>query len=196
MKIGCIGWGSLVWDPRALHCAGPWQRGGPLLPVEFARTSKDGRLTLVLLNGAQPVATRFVELAYDTAEQAQECLAGREGSGVESIGLWPGPEPRYAVGAAAIAEWGAANGFDAVVWSALRPKFRGVMDLVPSNAGAVLDYLRELDSETAARAREYVRKAPAEVRTPFRAAIEAELGWAAEDATDAHHLSSHGADSP
>jgi hypothetical protein len=177
MRIACIGWGSVVWKPGVLHCAGAWAAGGPELPVEFARTSQDGRLTLVLLDGAPPVPTRFVELSYATAEQAQEALAGREGSGVESIGLWPGPEPKYPVGAAAVAAWAATSGFDAVVWTALRPKFRGVFGQVPAGADDVIRYLRELDDETAARAREYVCNAPAEVRTPYRAAIEAELGW-------------------
>jgi hypothetical protein len=167
----------VVWKPGVLHCAGPWQAGGPHLPIEFARTAQDGRLTLVLLDGAAPVPTRFVELSYASAEQAQEALAGREGSGVESIGLWPGPEPKYAVGAAAIAEWSAASGFDAVVWTALRPRFRGVIDQVPEDADAVIRYLSELDEETSARAREYVCNAPAELRTPYRAAIEAALGW-------------------
>jgi len=41
----------------------------------------------------------------------------------------------------------------------------------------VIRYLRDLDEETSARAREYFCNAPAEVRTPYRAAIEAELGW-------------------
>ncbi len=40
-----------------------------------------------------------------------------------------------------------------------------------------MDYLRELDDETAAKAREYICRAPAEVRTPYRQVIEAELGW-------------------
>ena len=177
MRIACIGWGSVVWKPGVLHCAGPWRPGGPSLPIEFARTSQDGRLTLVLLDGAPSVPTRFVELSYATAEQAQEALAGREGSGVESIGRWPGPEPKYPVGAAAIAEWGAFHGFDAVVWTALRPKFRGVFGQIPQDADDVLRYLRGLDEETSARAREYVTNASAELRTPYRAVIEAELGW-------------------
>ena len=177
MRIACIGWGSVVWKPGVLRCTGAWQAGGPCLPIEFARTSQDGRLTLVLLDGAQPVPTQFVELSYSTAEQAQEALAGREGSGVESIGLWPGPEPKYPVGAAAIAAWAGASGFDAVAWTALRPKFRGVFGQVPRDAEDVLAYLRELDEETLARAREYVCRAPAEVRTPYRAAIENGLGW-------------------
>lgn len=177
MKIACIAWGALVWKPGVLRCSGACQVGGPSLPLEFARTSQDGRLTLVLLDGAPAVPTRYVELAYATGEQAQEALAGREGSGIESIGLWPGPEPKYPVGASVIASWAMEKGFDAVVWTALRPKFRGVFGQVPDNADAVLDYLRQLDPETSALAREYITRAPAEVRTPYREVIEAELGW-------------------
>lgn len=177
MRIACIGWGSLVWNPGALHLAGPWQKGGPHLPIEFARTSKDGRLTLVLLEGAAAAPTRFVDLAYNSPEQAQECLAGREGSGVEAIGLWPGPPPKYSVGTDAIAEWAQTNEYDAVVWTALRPKFRGSFDEAPKDAEDVLDYLRGLSDETSARASEYVRKAPPEVRTAYRAVIESALGW-------------------
>lgn len=177
MKIACIGWGSLVWKPGVLHCAGEWQQGGPLLPIEFARTSRDGRLTLVLVDGAQLVPTRFVELDYATPEQAQEALAGREGSGVESIGLWPGPPPKYAVGAAHVAEWAVASGFDAIVWTALRPKFRNEYGRLPEGEDDVLRYLKDLDAETSALAREYISRAPEEVRTRFRSAIERELGW-------------------
>lgn len=62
MRIACIGWGSLVWSPGILRCEGEWHLNGPLLPLEFARTSKDGRLTLVLMDGAAPVPSLWVEL--------------------------------------------------------------------------------------------------------------------------------------
>lgn len=134
-------------------------------------------MTLVLTEGAAPVPTRWAELGYAKAEQAQEALAGREGSGIESIGLWPGPAPKHAVGAEAIAAWAEAQGVDAVVWTALKPKFLGVFGQSPENAEAVLAYLRQLDGETAEKAREYVTRASADLRTAYRAAIEAELGW-------------------
>jgi hypothetical protein len=48
MKIAVLGWGSLIWQPRELRISLPiWKTDGPELPVEFARVSMDGRLTLV-----------------------------------------------------------------------------------------------------------------------------------------------------
>jgi hypothetical protein len=151
-----------------------------VLPLEFARTSRDGRLTLVLTAGSPLCPTRWVELDYATAQQAQEALAGREASGPDSIGLWPGPEPKHPVGAASIAQWAATHGVDAVVWSALKPKFLGEFGRVPNDAEEVIAYLRTLDAETQAKAREYVVRASSDVRTPFREAIELEMGWVPE----------------
>ena len=49
MKIAVIGWGSLIWSKRDLEIEGDWIiGGGPVLPLEFSRVSKDGRLTLVI----------------------------------------------------------------------------------------------------------------------------------------------------
>jgi hypothetical protein len=45
MRIACVGWGSLVWDPRDLPVKGAWRPDGPRLPIEFARQSDNGRLT-------------------------------------------------------------------------------------------------------------------------------------------------------
>mgnify|MGYP003575943493 CR=1 FL=1 len=173
MKIACIGWGSLVWDPGVLRCAGAWRSDGPELPIEFARTSKNGRLTLVITPSAQTVPTLWTEVDYALPEDAQSALAAREGSPIHAIGLWPGPAPRYAVGADQIVSWAVAQNIGAVVWTALRPKFGGEDGRAPESAAAAIAYLRGLDSETLPKALAYIKSAPSQVQTGFRAALEA-----------------------
>jgi 1-acyl-sn-glycerol-3-phosphate acyltransferase len=48
MRIAVLGWGSLIWSPGNLKIDREWHEDGPFLPIEFARVSQDGRLTLVL----------------------------------------------------------------------------------------------------------------------------------------------------
>jgi hypothetical protein len=45
----------LIWDPRELPIQRQWFEDGPLVPLEFARQSNDGRMTFVI----QP-ALRFL----------------------------------------------------------------------------------------------------------------------------------------
>ena len=70
MKIACLGWGSLIWRPENLLLRSGWFMDGPLLPIEYARQSKDGRLTLVITEKAKPVRTLWATMA--TSELALE----------------------------------------------------------------------------------------------------------------------------
>lgn len=159
MKIACLGWGSLVWNPGVLRCVGGWHPDGPDLPLEFARTSQDGRLTLVLTAGARPVPCLWTEVDYTAPHHAQEALAGREGCTLPGIGLWPGDPPANNFGAEAIAAWAAARGVGAVVWTALKPKFEGIDGSGPASAEAAINYLRNLDARRMSNAQEYVERA-------------------------------------
>ena len=166
-----MGWGSLVWDPGALRIAGAWKHDGPSLPVEFARVSRDGRLTLVLNPGAVVVETLWCELDYNSPEGAQAALAGREGCAVHAIGLWPGDMPDHRTGAGEIAAWALRQALDAVVWTALRHKFGGRDGEAPGNADEAIKYLMGLRGDALDRARDYVRKAPSQIQTSFRGAV-------------------------
>jgi hypothetical protein len=83
MRIACLGWGSLIWDPGSLPLRRNkprWFTDGPELPIEFARKSSGGRITLVIVPRgkakAQPVL--WAHLTCLSVAQAHEALARRE----------------------------------------------------------------------------------------------------------------------
>ncbi len=78
MKIACLGWGSLIWNPESLLIIREWFQDGPILPIEFARQSNDGRLTLVITENAQPVRTLWALMATTDLEIAKKSLLFRE----------------------------------------------------------------------------------------------------------------------
>src|SRR5512143_907918 len=78
MKIACLGWGSLIWDPRVLPIQRPWLEDGPLAPVQFRRKSLDGRIPLVLDPQAAPVPLLWGPMLLTELNAAKEALAERE----------------------------------------------------------------------------------------------------------------------
>jgi hypothetical protein len=179
MKIACLGWGSLVWNPGDLPICGDWRLDGPALPIEFARQSSDGRMTLVITDGAIPTTVFWSELKAKSPDEARKVLGAREGvprANVSSaIGLWEtAASPADAV-ARVIADWAVAAKLDGVVWTALPPKF-GDRKVTPSS-DQVVAYLSGLEGHRRQRCEEYVRRAPAQIVTAYRRRIERELGW-------------------
>jgi hypothetical protein len=177
MTIACIGWGSLKWDPRTLPVKGEWFTDGPQLPLEFARKSKNGRITLVIAEGREPCPALWCELGVSTIEEAITALAFREEITVlPRIGRWTpseGYEPQTPA-SKTIAMWAASRGLDGVVWTALGPSFGGNRTDVPP-LPALLKYLRGLDARTRELAAEYVLKAPDQITTAYRPALTQEL---------------------
>ena len=171
--IACLGWGSLIWNPREMPIRGGWFEDGPLVQVDFLRKSKDGRVTLVLHESAKPVRSLWALMAVDEPEDAKAKLADREGTPAKRIGLWPGSEPKCIVGLDA---WATSRGISHVVWTALPPKFDDENTEYPSHE-AVVEYLSKLRGPLREVARKYVQKAPRQIDTDYRRHIEARLGW-------------------
>lgn len=178
--IACLGWGSLVWDSRELPIQRNWFDDGPMIHVEFTRQSKDGRITLVLTPTERPV--RSLWAVMDTADTtiAREALQRREGcNNVSAIGSWQSGEscPELILG---LHDWAQARGIDAVIWTALPPKF-GVNGACPTD-NEVIQYLSKLSGAARDTAERYIRYAPRQIDTAYRRCIEAALHWTPTDA--------------
>lgn len=166
--IACLGWGSLIWDSRELPIQRNWFDDGPLIHVEFARKSQNGRITLVLAPTESPVRSLWAVMDTTDIATAHEALRKREGCKSDDIGSWRIGEasPNLVLG---LPDWALARGIDAAVWTAL-----------PSNFGDGEDVIRYLSSLTGAlrdTAERYVRYAPRQIDTAYRRRIEAVLHW-------------------
>ncbi len=176
--IACLGWGSLVWDPRTLPIRGKWFDDGPFVAVEFVRQSSDGRMTLVIHPDATPVRSLWALMDRTDIDLAAEALRKREGTPKERpewIGRWTSGDPDP-VGIAKLSEWVAARGVSSVIWTALPPKFDGEDERAPS-ADQAVSYLRSLTGRLRQEAERYVRYTPTQVDTEYRRRFEADLRW-------------------
>lgn len=176
--IACLGWGSLVWDPRELPIQRWWFEDGPLVPLEFARQSKDGRITLVIEPSARPVRALWALMDIENTGDAREALRMREGilekNALKHVGVWSNHDaaPSSIPG---IDGWAHVQAIDGVVWTALPPKF-GDKERTPTEE-EVVQHLHELSGTKRDLAEQYVRRAPRQIDTAYRRRIERELHW-------------------
>ena len=178
LRIVCLGWGSLVWDPRELPIRPGWLTDGPLTPVEFVRQSFDGRITLVVEPNARPLAVLWAEMITLELPKATEALCAREGIQPKNCQKYIGSWVRGALPPRHIRDlptWAEAREIDAVVWTALRPRFDR-KDAIPS-CDEVIGYLSTLKDPVRAQAKKYVERAPRQIQTEYRRRIEETLGW-------------------
>ena len=180
--IACLGWGSLVWDPRELPIQRVWFQDGPMIPVEFARQSMDGRITLVLEPHAVPVRSLWAVMDATTLEAARDALARRESIPKKNekthIGSWSVGEgsPELLPN---LESWANATGIQRVICTALPPKFSGISQT--PTAEEVINYLEQLEGAQRDDAERYVRRAPRQIDTAYRRQIEARLHWTPVD---------------
>jgi len=177
--IACLGWGSLVWDPRELPVEDCWHEDGPMLRADFLRMSDNRRMTLVLDPSAPRVRSLWSVMTIDDVQEARVALAHREGSfrksnpthGTQS---WTRGDPTPAL-IDELPLWCEQHRIDHVIWTAIGSRFKGV-DRTPS-ADEVVAHLRGLDGDVRKEAETYIRRAPAQVMTPLRERIAEEFGW-------------------
>lgn len=186
MKIAILGWGSLIWQPKELEFNKTfgWNEDGPILPIEFARISKDGRLTLVITENGTEVPVLFTLSNYHNLEEAILNLAVREGSGRNSIGSYDKSKDTFSskfLFKDEIINWIKNTDFDAVIWTNLCENWN-----IKNDKGDIIrqieperriEYLKELKGHTSAIAEEYIRRTPHQIVTAFRKKIESELNW-------------------
>lgn len=181
MNIACLGWGSLIWDPRGLPMRGKWFEDGPLLPIEFSRIAQNERVTLVITEDVPLVRSLWVLLSVTTLEDAVRELADREGISPtrreDWVGTWQKSiDPQRPPHVHRIANWAEQRGLDAVVWTNLPcgPK---------ENRGQQLSYqqvrghLETLPPDQLRVAENYIRRAPEQIDTDYRRSLQRDLGW-------------------
>ena len=151
-----------------------------MLPIEFARVSSGDRLTLVLVDTVPLQPTLWALSRKATLAETVRDLAKRERTDDSNIGHWPctntvGIFEKRLV--SIVAAWARDRKLDAVVWTALGPKKPNDENgLTPE--GELIEYLQGLERHgEASAAREYIEKAPSQIRTPLRTRIREELGW-------------------
>jgi hypothetical protein len=177
MRIAVIGWGSLIWCPGSLQISTRWRTDGPDLPIEFARISGDGRLTLVIHPGSPRVRTYWAVSAFDTLVDARSNLQGREStspSQIDAACTKDGDTPMGSEASAIVRSWLMTHqNLDAAVWTGLHSNWqtRRGKRFNPDDA---LKYLSDLEvqrDEAASRygrACEYVRNTPDQIQTNVR----------------------------
>ncbi|WP_020412056.1 hypothetical protein [Microbulbifer variabilis] len=181
MRIACLGWGSLIWKPDNLQLSSDWASDGPNLPIEFARESADGRMTLVLVDNAIQSPTLWAMLSATDIDTAISDLAKREKISEKnkkySIGYWESYScTSHGKYSDEISKWAIEKGLDGVVWTNLKYGFQTARNQIPTS-DEVIKHLKELPIEKKRKAEEYVRKTPLQVRTNYRNVIENKLGW-------------------
>jgi len=176
MKIACIGWGSLIWDPQILKIKGKWFKDGPLLPIEFARQSGNGRITLVIEENAEPIRTLWIIMTTTNLEEAIESLKKREGTATKHIHYQKiDSEPKTKI-QEWVLQWLKEKNIDCAIWTGLPAKFKGKNNIVPT-ISELFDYFDSVDYEVFKSCKEYVINTPRQVDTEYRRELERKLSW-------------------
>lgn len=184
IKIGVLGWGSLIWDKeknemKGFEIKGDWFEDGPLLPIEFARISNDSRLTLVLFPSTKKkVQVLWACLKSNNLENAIQTLVKREETNNKNISFYERESGKFHCCYFTeiiydIKQWTNEKKLDIVIWTDLKSNFYKVANSI-FNEINIIKYLKSTSSKDVEA---YIRKTPRQIKTPMREVIERELGW-------------------
>lgn len=178
VNIACLGWGSLIWKPDTLPLAGDWYSDGPEVPIEFSRVGDGGELATAICLNAPSVQVYWALMAVDTLDHACAALHEREQIPLERqdgvgrlLTASASPTPQ-----GVLTRWAQERKIDAVIWTALPPRYMDIEGRIPTEQDAVA-YLTSLSGETLQHARAYIERVPAQIDTPYRRAFERQMGW-------------------
>lgn len=170
-QIIVLGWGSLIWSPSPMIFQKQWQSDGPSLPIEFARISKDKRLTLVIQESAKPTTVLWNTILAPTLEAAIDSLKAREKTIEKHIGyidlVTNQSYSQHNEIISQIKKWMKSQGHQQCIWTDLPSNFTQKTNL-PFDKNSVYDYIQSLDSAAQTRALEYIEKAPQQIWTELR----------------------------
>ncbi len=175
MKIGCIGWGSLIWKPDKLEVAGQWLNDGPFLPIEFSRISDNGRVTLIIDPGTNQVKTLWNVMSLLNLDEAMENLRQREGTIPKNIHhVTRGLEVTDPV-KVIVKDWLLTTDLEAAIWTGL--SYSTKTKKKRPSIDEVITHLQNLQDKAQIDAQEYIQRAPRQIVTEYRKVIENRLGW-------------------
>lgn len=188
MTIAILAWGSLIWDPKELNYNKylGWVYDGPVLPIEFARISKDGRLTLIITENGTPNKTFYTFANQNQAfEETIENLRIREGNcNRKNIGYYKAETDEFHSEdfkyKNEIRNWSKEKKIKNIIWTDLPEKWNYENDnneTISINPNERIDYLKNLSLDKKERAEEYIKKTPFQIKTKYRSIIEHELNW-------------------
>ena len=145
-----------------------------MLPVEFARESSDGRLTLVINPGSRKQRTYWAKSRCERLCDAIENLREREGKkcrkeDIHFVDKGGSDHRGDSKSVNVMRKWlMKMESLDAVIWTGLPGTY---------NRGSAIKYLKSVkDPARLAKARKYVRMTPPQIQTAVRAAMQKE-GW-------------------
>ncbi len=186
MRVAVLGWGSLVWKPEPMKLKDRWHFDGPMLPVEFARISRNSstnqdRLIIVPYQGSKLIPVLWATAAHDNIDAAARNLCGRLGCEQKEVGFVNVHTKGFRSSAVPkfhedIGWWAAKKGIEGVVWADLPANFYEKTGGILTEYN-VFDFLRKQEKKGNHEAKEYFQKAPKQIKTRIRDAVQKEFGW-------------------